>query len=195
MHRTAAQARTDVQRVLRDGEVVLTFCTSKQVRPHLLVPDVKETHIAHICTTNARLIWMSANNDEMLCVRWKYLTAAKFGRKRLKHTLAFSFKMPSWSEPIDYPDELVSKETLDVIKNIQEGTRQILEVPDEFVVARKIPMSFDSEHLRGMFEVMGSPEFELICPVCGMRAGFCLTSGDELKDECEGCLRLFSGIE
>lgn len=102
MHRTAHKAHEDVQRVLREGEQVLSSCTSRQLNAGGIISmGPNEVDTTYIYTTNARLIWMSANNDGMVCVRWRYLTSVRLGRKRLKHTLAFSFQRPSWSDPID----------------------------------------------------------------------------------------------
>lgn len=193
MVRTLAQAKLDLERCMRSGEQVFAQCTSEEVEPGLVFGGGVST--AYIFLTNARLAYMSANNDGMLAVRWKYMSAMEFGKKRFRPTMTFSFEMPGFSGPIDYPARYITKDIVTVAKSILSGGTPVLDVPDESVVALKVFRPHDNSNIGQLAQIMGSPQYVLKCSVCGMRAGFCGHDGDELSSECEGCLRSFSHVE
>lgn len=196
MNRSADKARSDLHRVLREGEEILSFCTSEPVESQWYHGGAGTVTTSYVFTTNARLVRMSANNDSMLCIRWKYFTNLAVARKRFKHTFAFSFSRPSFSSPIDYPAEYVSAETAKVISRIKSGTLAVVEVPDETVSALRVSRPHSDTPLGSFAAASGLPEFKVVCSVCGFSAGRCIDETSyELFDECEGCLRHFSQVE
>lgn len=192
--RTSSEAARDVERVLRTGEVILASCNSQTVEPQIILGGGGvQTHFIYV--TNARLIWMSANNDGMLCIRWAYMTTLDIGRKRLKHTLTFSFAFPSYSRPMDYPTEFISGDVARTLQDIKSKSTTVLNIPDEFVPAIKVRKPHGSGPIGALADLYGLPEAALTCSFCGFMAGFCSADGDKLLDECEGCLRRFSEIQ
>ena len=195
MVRTASQAKQDLLRCMRSGEEILASCTGGPVEPPLF--DFGGVDTAFYFVTNARFAQMSANNDGMNAVRWKYVTKMDFGRKRFKPTLSYSFTKPSFNGTvIDYDADYVSKEVVAAARSLFNVPSQHLEIPDEWVTALKVSAPHDNSNIGQVAQIMGLTEFRLECSKCGMSAGHCSTSdGDLLSDECEGCLRRFDGIE
>lgn len=191
--RTFGQAKLDLERCMRQGEQILAQCTSEDVEPRLILGGGIST--SYIFLTNARLAYMSANNDGMLAVRWKFMTAMEFGKKRFKPTIRFSFHGAGSDYVHDYPAMYVSKDLVAVAKRIRGGEIPVLDIPDEAVPALKVFRPHDNSNIGQVAQIMGVSEYALKCSVCGMTAGFCGKDGDELSSECEGCLRSFSHVE
>lgn len=197
LFRDFAQAKQDVSRVLRDGERVLASCVSEPV-DNVIPVGPGGVSTVFIFVTNARLMWLSANNNGMVSIRWRFMTEIAIGRKVFQKTLTFSFSMPSWDSQWDYPMQYVSGRVARAINSVITGAVPTLEIPDEFVVAYKIsspaPTTLFGQVLEDLAKSMDIPGFKLVCSVCGLGAGYCSAQGDQLSDECEGCLRRFSGI-
>ncbi len=149
---------------------------------------------SYIFVTNARLLWMSSNNDGVVSIPWVYMTKIRIGRKRFKNTLGFSFKRLGWSSDNDYPAEYVSREVVRAIEQIQSGQVPTFELPAEPTTAVKVHKPHGDSNMGQIFRMYGYPEARLACSMCGKSAGVCGTDGDDLSDECEGCERSFSEI-
>ena len=191
--RTFTQARKDLERCMRSGERIVAECKTEDVEPSLVY--LGNSSEAYIFLTNARLSWMSANNDGIIAVRWKHMISMGFGKKRFKQTMTFSFnKRPNSSAPTSYPAMYVTKEVARVAQGLFERGTDVLELPDEVVAARKVHHPHDNSNIGLIAQAMGLSEFSLECSVCGQPAGSCSDEGDELFDECMGCFRSFSHV-
>jgi hypothetical protein len=137
---------------------------------------------------------MSANNDGVVSVPWKYMTAIRQGKKRFKHTLGFSFRRPDFSSDINYPAEYVSGDVAKAVSGIQSGAIPVFEIPAETATAIKCHSPHDNSPIGMISQMKGLPEYSLACSACGKSAGFCRASGDDLLSACEGCERSFTGI-
>lgn len=80
--RTEQEAAKDMQRILRNGERVLANCSAKPAEESFSFGA--ETDVSYFYVTNARLIWLSGNNDGVLSIPWKYMTAVRQGKKRFR---------------------------------------------------------------------------------------------------------------
>lgn len=195
-YRSAYEARGLVDRVLRDGESVLSYCVSEPVERQWYHNMPNTVTTSYLCATNARLMSMSASRRAVLSIRWKFFESLDLERKRRKPTLAFTFTQPSSSGPITYPAEFISKDMAKVIEGIKSGSIPILDIPDENIAA--VPISDLTVSQRGAYaclEPTGNPN-QLICSFCGSWVGVGLEDRSaEFFDECSGCLRHFSHVE
>lgn len=191
--RTEQQAAKDMQRILRNGEIVLANCSAKPAEDSFTL-GIPETDVSYFYITNARLIWLSGNNDGVLSIPWKYMTAVRQGKKRFKNTLGYSFRRPSFSGDIDYPAEYVSGAVAKAVAEMMTNAGTRYDLPVEFAEAIKVSSPHDDSPIGMLARMHNLPEHRLECSVCGKMAGFCQAEGDTLLDACEGCERAFSGI-
>lgn len=195
-YRSAYEARNLVDQVLRDDENVLSYCVSEPVERQWYHSMPNTVTTAYLCATNARLMRMSASSRGIKSIRWKFFNSLEVDRKRLKSTLALSFSQPSWSEPIRYPAEFISKDMAKVIDGIKSGSIPILDIPDENIAAIRVSdLTVSQLAAYACPEPTGNPN-QLICSFCGSWVGECLEDGSaKFFDECAGCLRHFSHVE
>ena len=135
-----------------------------------------------------------SNNDGVVSVPWKYMTAIRQGKKRFKHTLGYSFRRSGYSSDIDYPAEYVSGDVAKAVSGTQSGAIPTFEIPAQTATALKHTRPHDNSPIGMLARMQGIPEYRLACSVCGKSAGFCHATGDELSDACGGCERSFTGI-
>lgn len=191
--RSSSEAQIDMKRVTREGENLLAWCKGSEAEETLNLFG-QDSSNSYFFVTNARLLWMSSNNDDVLSIPWNFMTELRIGRKRLKNTFGFSFKRDGWSNAIYYPAEYVSREVIKAIESIQSGQVETFILPVEVTTAIKVHVPHGDSNIGKVASIFGIPESKLICSVCGKQAGFCQTEGDNLSSECSGCERSFSEI-
>lgn len=189
--RNERQAEADFINVARDGESLLATCSCKPAEETF---TLGASDVSYLFITNARLIYMSANNDKVLSVPWGCMTRIRLGRKRLKHTLAFSFRRTGFSGDLDYPAVFVSGAVARAVGDIQSGAISTFALPPESTTAIKQFLPHDDSAIGLFLRMKGVPEYGLKCATCGQPAGICTPEGDELSDACHGCERSFSAI-
>ena len=190
--RSVQGAEADMRRIQRTGERILAFCSCKPAEESFSLGGGSD--VSYIFVTNARLIWMSANNDGVISVPWKYITAIRQSKRRLKNTLGYSFQRPEFSGEIDYPAEYVSGDVAKAVSGIQSGAIPTFDLPKESATAFKYYAPHENSPLGDFARMKGIPEYRLACSVCGKSAGHCQADGDNLSVACEGCERSVSGI-
>jgi hypothetical protein len=190
--RSVQNADADMERIQRSGERVIASCSCKPAEEYLSFGGGSD--VSYIYITNARLVWMSANNDGVISVPWKFITNVRQGKKRFKNTLGFSFRRPGYSSDIDYHAEYVSGQVAKAVSDVQSGAISVFDIPTETTTAIKVYSPHDDSPIGMLAQMRGIPEFRLLCSMCGKSAGYCQTSGDNLSDSCEGCERSFTGI-
>ena len=190
--RSGQAADADMKRIQRTGERVIASCSCKPAEESLSFGGGSD--ISYIYVTNARMIWMSANNDGVVSVPWKYMTAIRQGKKRFKHTLGYSFRRQGSSSDINDSAEYVAGDVAKAVSGIQSGAITVFEIPVETATAIKCHSPHDDSPIGMLSRVKGIPEYSLACSACGKSAGFCHASGDDLRNACEGCERSFTSI-
>jgi hypothetical protein len=191
--RNEKEAANDMQRIIRGGENVLANCEGKPAEEFLSFGN-PETDRSYYYVTNARMIWMSANNDGILSIPWKYMTSVRQGKKRFKNTVGFSFRRPDWSSATDYPADYVSGAVANAVAKMMSNLASTYDLPVESAWAIKVPEPRDGSPLAEIARMYGLPEWGLKCSVCGKTAGYCKAESDELFPNCEGCERTFEGV-
>ncbi len=189
--RSEHQAEADFRIVAREGESLLANCSCKPAEETI---NLGTSDVSYLFITNARLIYMSANNDSVLSVPWGCMTALRLGRKRLKHTLGFSFRRMGFSEDLHYPAVFVSAAVARAVGDLQSGATPTYALPPESTTAIRFFNPHDDSAIGAFLRSRGVPEFGLRCAACGRNAGFCTEDGDELSEACHGCERSFSAI-
>lgn len=189
--RSERQAEADFRIVAREGESLLANCSCKPAEETI---NLGTSDVSYLFITNARLIYMSANNDSVLSVPWGCMTRIRLGRKRLKHTLGFSFRRAGFSGDLDYPAVFVSGAVARAVGDLQSGATPTFALPPESTTAIRFSNPHEDSAIGAFLRSRGIPEFGLRCAACGQNAGFCTEDGDELSDACHGCERSFSAI-
>jgi hypothetical protein len=192
--RSLQMADADMKRIQRSGERVIASCSCKPAEEDFTLALGGGSDVSYLYVTTARMIWMSANNEGVVSVPWKYMTGIRQGKKRFKHTLGYSFRRPGYSSDIDYPAEYVSGDVAKAVSGIQSGAIPTIEIPAQTATAIKYSRPHDNSPIGMLARMQGIPEYRLACSVCGKSAGFCQATGDELSDACGGCERSFTGI-
>ena len=189
--RTEREAEADFKTITREGERLLAHCSCKPAEETI---NLGTSSVSYLFITNARLIYMSANNDSVLSVPWDCMTKIRLGRKRLKQTLGFSFRRSGFSGDLDYPSVYVSGPVAKAVGDLQSGIIPTYVLPKESTTAIKYFSPHEESALGDFLRSKGVPEYRLKCATCGQVAGFCTEEGDELSETCHGCERSFSTI-
>lgn len=190
--RSEREAEADFRIVACDGESLLANCSCKPAEETFTLGT---SDMSYRFITDARLVYMSANNNtKVLSVSGDCMTSIRLGRKRLKHTLGYSFRRAESSEALDYPSVYVSGAVARAVADRQSGAIPTCILHSESTVAIKYVEPHEDSGLGALVPSRGFSERGLRCAECGQSAGFCFESGDELWEVCRGCERSFSAI-